>query len=166
MQKKISYLFCFALVLIIASCDSDKDKTTKAPKEPEAVVTQAISNDTVITYYYGVSPYKLHQQVKTQIEFVRDLKDSTGRFYLTEVYLNRKDSVTQRYDGAGNYKILPKPNGEIQGVALYNMVLDDRSKGYVYLLKDSVTMVRVDDKGKEVKGEDAITLKSTNKKYI
>jgi hypothetical protein len=46
------------------------------------------------------------------------------------------------------------------------MVLDDRSKGYVYLLKDSVTMVRVDDKGKEVKGEDAITLKSTNKKYI
>ena len=163
-MKKLIYVCCLLAVLQIVACNSEKSKPEV--KEPEAVVSQAVSGDTLITYYYGVSPYKLHQHVKTQVEFVRNMNDTTGRFFLTEVYLNRKDSVTQRYDGTGNYKILPRSNGEIQGVALYNMVLDDKSKGYIYLLKDSVTMVRVDDHGREIKGENAATLKSTDKKNI
>jgi hypothetical protein len=163
-MEKLMYA-CYLLVAMgFVSCDSQKSKSKV--KEPEGVVTQAVSGDTVITYYYGVSPYKLHQQVKTQVEFVRNINDTTGRFFLTEVYLNRKDSVIQRYDGTGNYKILPKPSGEIQGVALYNMVLDDNSQGYMYLLKDSVTLIKADERGNEIKGADAVTLKSTDKKYM
>jgi hypothetical protein len=144
-----------------ASCNSGENKSRV--KEPVAEVTQAVSNDTIVTFYNGARPYKLNQQINTQIKFVRSVEDTTGRFYLNEVYLNRKDSVIQRYEGAGNYKILPKPNGEVNGVALYDMVLDDKSKGYMYLLKDSVTLVKVDDKGNELKGDDAIVLRSSNK---
>jgi hypothetical protein len=145
----------------VVSCNSGKSDSRV--KEPEAQVAQAVSSDSVITVYSSKQPYKLNQQINTQVKFVRSLKDSVGRFYLNEIYLNRKDSVIQRYDGAGNYKILPKPNGDIQGVAMYDMVLDDKSKGYMYLLKDSVTMVRVDDKGNALTGDEAVVLKSHNK---
>jgi len=50
-------------------------------------------------------------------------------------------------------------NGQVDGVALYNMVLDDQTHGYLYLLEDSVTLVRVDKNGKPVTGEDAAILK-------
>jgi hypothetical protein len=163
-MEKLAYVCCLLVVVGLASCNSENSKP-KA-KEPEGVVTQAVTGDTVVTHYYGVSPYKFHQQVKTQVEFVRNINDTTGRFFMTEVYLNREDSVVQRYDGAGNYKIIPKPSGEIQGVALYNMVLDDNTKGYMYLLKDSVTMIKVDERGNEIKGADAVTLKSTDRKYM
>jgi len=143
------------------SCNSGENKSRV--KEPVAEVAQAVSGDTVVTFYDGVRPYKLNQQINTQIKFVRSVEDTTGRFYLNEVYLNRKDSVTQHYEGAGNYKILPKPNGEVNGVALYDMVLDDKSKGSMYLLKDSVTLVKVDGKGNELKGDDAVVLRSSNK---
>jgi len=33
----------------------------------------------------------------------------------------------------------------------------------MYLLKDSVTLVKVDDKGNELKGDEAVILKSSNK---
>ena len=160
-MKKLCYLSCFVLIMAAASCNSGENKSRV--KEPVAEVTQAVSKDTIVTFYNGARPYKLNQQINTQIKFVRSLEDTTGRFYLNEVYLNRKDSVIQRYEGAGNYKILPKPNGEVNGVALYDMVLDDKSKGYMYLLKDSVTLVKVDDKGNELKGDDAIVLRSSNK---
>ena len=160
-MQKLCYLSCFVLVVAASSCDSGNDKSRV--KEPEAIVGQAVSGDTVVTFYTGARPYKLNQQINTQIKFVRNIKDTTGRFFLNEVYLNRKDSIIQRYEGAGNYKILSKPNGSIQGVALYNMMLDDNSKGYMYLLKDSVTLIKVDDKGNELKGDDAIILKSSNK---
>jgi hypothetical protein len=149
-------------MVAIVSCNSGKNDSRV--KEPEAQVAQAVSNDTVVTLYSSQRPYKLNQQINTKVKFVRSLKDTTGRFYLNEIYLNRKDSVIQHYEGAGTYKILPKPNGDIQGVALYDMVLDDKSKGYVYLLKDSVTMVSVDDKGNELKGDEAVILKSDTKK--
>jgi hypothetical protein len=159
-MHKLYYLSCFLMTAAIVSCNSVK--TDPKVKEPEAQVAQAISNDTVVTYYSSHQPYKLDQHVNTQVKFVRSLKDSVGRFYLNEKYLNRKDSVIQRYEGAGNYKILPAPNGEIQGIALYNMVLDDNSKGYMYLLKDSITMVKVDDRGHELTGDEAVILKSDN----
>ncbi len=161
-MQKLCYLSCFVLMVAVASCDSGKNKSRV--NEPEAVVAQAVSNDTVVTLYSSARPYKLHQQINTQIKFVRNIEDTVGRFYLNEVYLNRKDSVTQRYEGAGNYKILPKPNGEAEGIAMYDMVLDDKSKGYMYLLKDSVTLVKVDDKGNELKGDDAVILRSSTKK--
>ena len=145
----------------VVSCNSGKSDSRV--KEPEAQVAQVVSSDTVVTLYNSQRPYKLNQQINTQVKFVRSLKDSVGRFYLNEVYLNRKDSVIQRYEGAGNYKILPKPNGDIQGIAMYDMVLDDKSKGYMYLLKDSVTMVSVDDHGHELTGDEAVILKSGNK---
>ena len=160
--RKLSYLSCIVLMVAAASCDSGKNNSRV--KEPEAVVAQAVSGDTVVTFYNSARPYKLNQQINTQVKFVRNVEDSVGRFYLNEVYLNRKDSVIQRYEGAGNYKILPKPNGEVEGIAMYDMVLDDKSKGYMYLMKDSVTLVSVDDKGNELKGEDAVILKSSNKK--
>jgi len=149
---------------MVAAVSCDSGKNNSRVKEPEGVLAQAVSGDTVVTFYSSARPYKLNQQINTEVKFVRNVEDSVGRFYLNEVYLNRKGSVTQRYEGAGNYKILPKPSGEVEGVALYDMVLDDKSKGYMYLLKDSVTMVRVDDKGNELKGDDAVILKSSNKK--
>ena len=163
-MQKLCYLSCFVLMVAASSCNSGEDKSRV--NEPEAVVAQAVSGDTVVTFYTSARPYKLNQQINTQVKFVRNLNDTTGRFYLNEVYLNRKDSVIQRYEGVGNYKILPKPNGEVQGIAMYDMVLDDKSKGYMYLMKDSVTLVRVDDKGNELKGDNAVTLKSSNKKYF
>ena len=150
------------MMFAVVSCNSGKSDSRA--KEPEAQVAQAVSNDTVVTLYTSQRPYKLNQQINTQVKFVRSLNDSEGRFYLNEIYLNRKDSVIQRYEGAGNYKILPKPNGDIDGIALYDMVLDDKSKGYMYLLKDSITMVSVDDKGHELKGDEEVILKSENKK--
>jgi hypothetical protein len=145
----------------VVSCNSGESDSRV--KEPEAQVAQAVTGDSVITVYSSKQPYKLNQQINTQVKFVRSLKDSVGRFYLNEIYLNRKDSVTQHYEGVGNYKILPKPDGDIQGVALYDMVLDDKSKGYMYLMKDSVTMVSVDGHGHELTGDDAVVLKSDNK---
>src|SRR5215510_12627537 len=103
MQKL--YLGSFVLLIVLASCGSGKNNS-KA-EAPNAVISQGISNDTLVTYYYGVQPYKLNQHINTQIKFVRNVNDTAGRFYLTEVYANRKDSVLQRYDGTGNYKILP-----------------------------------------------------------
>ena len=158
---RLYYLYCFLIMIEVVSCNSGKNESMV--KEPEAQVAQAITSDTVVTLYESQRPYKLNQQINTQVKFVRGLKDSAGRFYLDEKYLNRKDSVIQHYEGVGNYKILPKPNGDIQGVALYDMVLDDKSKGYLYLLKDSVTMVRVDDHGHELTGDEAVVLKSDNK---
>jgi hypothetical protein len=157
-MQKLNYLGCFLIAAAIFGCNSDKNDSRV--KEPEAQVAQAVSNDTVVTLYNSQRPYKLNQQINTQVKFVRGLKDTVGRFYLNEVYLNKKDSVIQRYDGVGNYKILPKPNGDIQGVALYDMVMDDNSKGYMYLMKDSITMVRVDEKGNELRGDEAVVLKS------
>jgi len=96
-----------------ASCNSGENKSRV--KEPVAEVTQAVSNDTIVTFYNGAKPYKLNQQINAQIKFVRSVEDTTGRFYLNEVYLNRKDSVTQRYEGAGNYKIIFGSNRFING---------------------------------------------------
>jgi hypothetical protein len=159
-MQKLYYLNCLLMVAAI-SCNSGKNDNRV--KEPEAQVAQAVSSDTVVTLYSSQRPYKLNQQINTEVKFVRNLKDSVGRFYLDETYLNRKDSVTQHYEGVGNYKILPKPDGDIQGVALYDMVLDDKSKGYMYLMKDSVTMVSVDGHGHELTGDDAVVLKSDYK---
>ena len=161
-MQRLYYLCSFLIVAAVGSCNSDKNDS--GVKEPEAQVAQAISSDTVVTFYNSQRPYKQNQQINTQVKFVRNLKDSVGRFYLNEIYLNRKDSVVRHYEGAGDYKILPKPNGDIQGIALYDMVLDDKSKGYMYLLKDSVTMVKADDKGHEFTGDEAVILKSDIKK--
>ena len=160
--RKLGYLSCIVLMVTAASCNSGKNNTRV--KEPEAVVAQAVSGDTVVTFYNSARPYKWNQQINTQVKFVREVEDSVGRFYLNEVYLNRNDSVIQHYEGAGKYKILPRPNGEVKGIAMYNMVLDDKSKGYMYLLKDSVTLVRVDDNGNELRGDDAVVLKATTQK--
>ena len=160
-MKTLCYISCFVLMIGAASCNSGENKSRAS--EPVAEVSQAVSHDTIVTFYNGARPYKLNQQINTQIKFVRSVQDSTGRFYLNEVYLNRKDSAIQHYEGAGNYKILPKPNGGVNGVALYDMVLDDKNKGYMYLLKDSVTLVKVDDKGNELKGDDALVLRSSKK---
>jgi hypothetical protein len=160
-MQKLYYLYCFLITAAIVSCNSGKNDSRV--KEPEAQVAQAVSSDTVVTLYSSQRPYKQHQQINTQVKFVRNLKDSVGRFYLDEKYLNRRDSVIQQYEGAGSYKIFPKPDGDIQGIALYDMVMDDKSKGYIYLLKDSVTMVRVDDQGHEMTGDEAVVLKSDNK---
>ncbi|HET7000687.1 MAG TPA: hypothetical protein VFI33_05250, partial [Puia sp.] len=115
-MQKLYYLNCLLLVAAV-SCNSGKN--ADRVKEPEAQVAQAVSSDTVVTFYSSQRPYKLNQQINTDVKFVRNLKDSVGRFYLDEKYLNRKDSVTQHYEGMGTYKILPKPNGDVQGVAMY-----------------------------------------------
>ena len=159
-MKKLYYLNCLLLVVALSCHSGENDSKAK---EPEAQIAQAVSSDTVVTLYNSQRPYKLHQRINTQVKFVRSLKDSVGRFYLDEKYLNKKDSMVHHYEGAGNYKIFPKPNGDIQGVAIYDMVMDDKSKGYLYLLKDSVTMVRVDDQWHEMTGDDAVVLKSDNK---
>jgi hypothetical protein len=160
-MQKYFYLNCLLLAAATVACNAGKNDSRV--KEDEAQVAQAVSSDTLITLYSSQQPYKLNQQINTKVKFVRNLNDSVGRFYLNEIYLNRKDSVIQRYEGAGNYKILPKPNGDIQGIAVYDMVLDDKSKGYMYLLKDSLTMVSVDNQGHELTGDEAVILKSDTK---
>jgi hypothetical protein len=154
-MKNLFYLS--TAVMILASCNSENSQNKV--KESEGTVVQAVQNDTLITVYDGVKPCKGCKQINTEITFVRSLKDTQGRFALNEVYLNKKDSAFQKYAGIGNYKILPAPNGDVKGVALYNMVLDDQSKGYLYLLEDSLTLVRADEKGKPVNGDDAVVLK-------
>src|ERR1700760_2862992 len=106
---RLYYLYCFLIMIEVVSCHSGNNDSRV--KEPEAQVAQVVSSDTVVTLYSSQRPYKLNQQINTQVKFVRSLKDSAGRFYLDEKYLNRKDSVVQHYEGVGNYKILPKPNG-------------------------------------------------------
>lgn len=157
----ISFIFV-QLWVVMASCNSQSN--SGKVREPEAAVTQVVQSDTLITIYDGIQPCKGCKAINTEVVFVRSLKDTVGRFRLTEKYINRKDSVIQHYQGAGNYKVLPAANGEVKGVAFYNMALDDKSRGYLYLLTDSVTMVRVNDKGQPVTGDDAITLKRKDKK--
>jgi len=161
-MRKLNYLVCFTLIAAVVSCKTNTNHTRVS--EPVSAVAQTINGDTVVTFYEGERPYKMNQQINTRIKFVRNLNENLGRFYLDEVYLNKKDSVKQHYQGTGNYKILPAPNGGVQGIALYDMLLDDKSKGYMYLLKDSVTLVKVDEKGNELNGSDAVVLKSYNKK--
>src|SRR6267378_7496932 len=119
MQKRL-YLSYFILIAAVVSCNTNNHPDRVS--EPVGAVAQAVSGDTLVTYYEGERPYKMNQQINTRIKFVRNVNDTVGRFYMDEVYLNRKDSVKQHYQGVGDYKILPKPNGEVQGVALYNMV--------------------------------------------
>ena len=145
------------LLLGSAGCNSDDNKGKV--KEPEASVAQTVQSDTLVTVYDGVQPCKGCKAIATEIVFARRLQDTIGRFRLTEAYINKKDSAYKRYFGVGNYKILPAANGDVKGVALYNMVLDDQSRGYLYLMADSVTLLRVDDKGKPVRGDEALTLK-------
>jgi hypothetical protein len=147
-MQKLCYLSCFVLMVAAASCHSGKNNSRV--KESEAAVAQEATGDTVVTFYNSMRPYKLNQQINTRVKFVRSVKDTVGRFYLNEVYLDKEDSVIQRYEGTGNYKIYPKLNGEVEGIAMYDMVLDDKSKGYMYLLKDSVTLVSLDDEGNEL----------------
>lgn len=160
-KQKFSYLICIALVTITVACNSGN--SNGKVNGSDVVMTQSVKNDSVITVFTGEQPYQLNKKIDTKVAFTRRLEDSVGRFYLNEVYLNRKNSVIQHYEGAGSYKILPKANGEVEGVALYNMVMDDKSKGYMYLLKDSVTLVRADEKGNELKGNDAVILKYSGK---
>lgn len=150
------------LLLLLTGCQSNSNDGKI--KEPAAVVSQTVQNDTLITVYDGVRPCKGCKEIATEIIFERRLKDTAGRFRLSEAYINKKDSAFQHYQGAGSYKIIPSANGDIKGISMYNMVLDDQSRGYLYLLTDSVTMVRVDDKGAPVQGDEALTLKKANKK--
>jgi len=158
MQKL--YGAAIVVLVLMTSCNSktNKDKV----KEPAAAITQAVQNDTLITFYNGVRPCKGCKGINTEIKFERSLKDTVGRFHLHETYINKKDSAFQTYDGVGNYKVLPAPNGETKGIAFYNMMLDDQSRGYLYLLEDSVTLVQVDDKGRPMTGDNAATLKRSN----
>jgi hypothetical protein len=149
-------------LLTVAACNSNGDSSKV--KEPEAAVTQAVSNDTLVTVYDGVRPCQGCKEIATEIVFQRRLQDTVGRFQLSEAYIDKKDSAFQHYQGAGNYKIIPALNGDVKGIAVYNMVLDDQSHGYLYLLADSVTMVRIDEKGKPVQGNEAVTLKKSAKK--
>jgi hypothetical protein len=158
-KQKLSYLICVAAVTIAIACNSGN----KNSKNSDVVMSQAIRNDSVITVFTGEQPYQFNKRIVTKVAFTRRLEDSMGRFYMSEVYLNRKDSMIQHYEGVGSYKILPPTNGELQGVALYNMVMDDKSKGYMYLLKDSVTLVRANENGNVLTGNEAIVLKSSGK---
>jgi len=159
-MQRLSVPGIFVLIAIImASCNSGGGKDRV--KEPESVVAQEVKNDTLITVYEGVSPCKGCKAINTQIAFVRSLKDTVGRFHLQESYINKKDSVFQHYEGGGNYKIIPAANGGTKGVALYNMVVDDQTRKEIYLLEDSVTLVKADDNGKPVTGENAVTLKKS-----
>jgi hypothetical protein len=149
-------------LLALTACNSNSE--ISKVKEPEAAVTQAVSNDTLVTVYDGVRPCQGCKEIATEIVFERRLQDTVGRFRLSEAYINKKDSAFQHYQGAGNYKVIPAANGDVKGIAVYNMVLDDQSRGYLYLLADSVTMVRIDEKGKPVQGDEAVTLKKSAKK--
>jgi hypothetical protein len=147
---------------VLAGCSSNSN--TSKVKEPESVVTQAVNNDTLVTVYDGVRPCQGCKEIATEIVFERKLPDTVGRFDLSEAYINIKDSAFQHYRGVGSYKIIPAANGDVKGIAVYNMVLDDQSHGYLYLLADSVTMVRIDENGKPVLGDEALTLKKSDKK--
>lgn len=149
-------------LLILTGCSSNSN--INKVKDPDAVVTQAVSNDTLVTVYDGVRPCKGCKEIATEIVFERRLEDTVGRFHLSEAYINKKDSAFQHYEGAGNYKIIPAANGDVKGIAVYNMVLDDQSHGYLYLLADSLTMIRIDQNGKPVQGDEALTLKKSDKK--
>ncbi|GGB01999.1 copper resistance protein NlpE N-terminal domain-containing protein [Puia dinghuensis] len=149
-------------LLILTGCNSNSN--INKVKDPEAVVSQAVTNDTLVTVYDGVRPCKGCKEIATEIIFERRLQDTVGRFHLSEAYINKKDSAFQHYQGVGNYKIIPAANGDVKGIAVYNMVLDDQSRGYLYLLADSLTMVRIDEKGQPVQGDEAITLKKSAKK--
>ena len=151
-MQKLSF-FSALLLIVLTSCNSGSGKDRV--KDSVAAVTQTIQNDTLVTLYQGVRPCRGCKGVGTEIKFVRSVKDTVGRFYLSEAYVNKKDSTFQHYEGAGNYKIMPAVNGQVDGVALYNMVLDDQTHGYLYLLEDSVTLVRVDKNGKPMTGDDA-----------
>jgi hypothetical protein len=158
MKKRLG-IYCTAFILA-AACNSEENKAKV--KEPEATVVQAVKNDTLITIYEGVRPCKGCKQINTDIKFVRVLPDTVGRFYLDEGYVNKKDSVYQHYKGIGNYKIIPAANGDVKGIAFYNLVLDNQKEGVVYLLEDSLTLVRIDEKGKPVVGDNATILKRRN----
>jgi hypothetical protein len=160
MKKNSIVGILFLLILTGCHSNSNIDKV----KDPEAVVTQAVNNDTLVTVYDGVRPCQGCKEIATEVIFERRLQDTVGRFHLSEAYINKKDSAFQHYRGAGNYKIIPAANGDVKGIAVYNMILDDQSRGYLYLLADSVTMVRIDEKGKPVQGDEAITLKKSDKK--
>lgn len=154
-MKKNWYLYAIVPALL-GGCDSGgNDKV----KEPEAAVAQVIKNDTVVTVFEGVRPCKGCKQINTRIQFTRNLNDSVGKFQLNEMYINKKDSDFKDYLGVGTYKILPAANGEMNGVALYNMALDDRTDGYIYLLRDSLTLLRLDSTGKLATGDKEVTLK-------
>jgi hypothetical protein len=155
-MKKQTGLYC-ALLILIGGCNSAEEKAKV--KEPEAAVVQSVSNDTLTTYYEGVRPCRGCKQINTEIKFVRVLPDTVGRFYLDEGYVNKRDSVLQQYLGTGNYKILPASNGDVNGVALYNLILDNQTDGTIYLLQDSLTLVKADAKGKPVTGDSSVTLK-------
>ncbi|HEX9510073.1 MAG TPA: copper resistance protein NlpE N-terminal domain-containing protein [Puia sp.] len=156
-MKKIWYLYAI-LPAMLGGCDSGgNDKV----KEPEAVVAQAVKNDTIVTVFEGVQPCKGCKQINTRIQFTRSLHDSVGKFQLNEMYINKKDSDFKDYLGIGTYKILPAGNGEVNGVALYNMALDDKTDGYIYLLRDSLTLLRLDSTGKIATGDKEVTLKKS-----
>jgi hypothetical protein len=145
------------VLIFMTGCDSENSKNNV--RQPEAVVAQTVQNDTLITVYDGVSPCKGCKAINTNIKFVRSLKDTVGRFHLDETYINKKDSAFQHYEGVGDYKIMPASKGDAKGIAFYNMVLDDHSRGYLYLLQDSVTLVQVDEKGRPTTGDNAVILK-------
>src|SRR5215510_1300078 len=109
-MEKLLFFFCGLLLIVITSCNSGsaKDKV----KEPVATVTQTVQNDTVVTIYQGVRPCRGCKGIGTEIKFVRSVNDTVGRFYLSEAYVNKKDSAFQHYEGAGNYKIMPAANGK------------------------------------------------------
>jgi len=161
-MQKIS---CAALLILVGMTGCNSEGGKEKVKEPEAVVAQTVKNDTLITVFEGVRPCNGCKEIATEIRFERNVKDTVGRFHLIEAYINKKDSAFQHYEGSGNYKIMPKlGGGEAKGIAFYNMILDDQSHKYIYMLQDSVTIVLVDEKGKPVTGNDAIKLKRSNKK--
>ena len=144
------------MILLLTSCNSGggKDKVT----ESAAAVTQAVQNDTLVTVFDGVDPCRGCKEINTQIQFKRSLKDTVGTFHLNEDYINKKDSAFQHYEGVGTYKIVPTSNGG-KGIAFYDMMVDDASHHYLYVLEDSVTLVRVDENGKPYAGDEARVLK-------
>ena len=161
-RMKIGVFAGVIIAVSLAACNSQSN--VGKVKDPDAVVTQAVNNDTLVTVYDGVRPCRGCKEIATEIIFERRLQDTVGRFHLTEAYIDKKDSAFQHYRGAGNYKIIPAANGDVKGIAVYNMILDDQSRGYLYLLADSVTLVQIDEKGKPVQGDEAITLKKSDKK--
>jgi NlpE N-terminal domain len=160
MQKtwlRKTWFLSAVLPALLAGCNSGTENNKV--KEPEAAVVQTVTNDTVITVFEGVRPCKGCKQINTEIQFTRSVHDTTGTFKLKESYINKKDSAYQNYLGTGTYKIMPSMNGEIKGIALYNMALDDKTQGFIYLLQDSLTLLKADLKGKPVAGDEAIMLK-------
>jgi hypothetical protein len=159
-MQKITALVAFTCIAALSACDSGgKDKV----KEPVGSVAQTIKNDSVITVFHGVEPCDGCKAINTDITFQRSVNDTVGRFHLSESYINKKDSAFQHYEGVGDYKIIPTSNGKDKGIAFYDMVVADASHHYVYLLEDSVTMVRVDENGKPYQGDGARVLKKSSR---